>query len=49
MAFNGKYRKGYMRTLKEQKREEAEERQARYNELLKADAAAILDDDLDKD
>jgi hypothetical protein len=43
MAFNGKYRKGYMRTLKEQKREEAEERQARYNELLKAD------DDLDKD
>ena len=46
MTFNGRYRKGYMRTLKEQKREEAEARNARYRELLKADSAAILDDDL---
>lgn len=30
MAFNGKYRRGYMRTLREQKREEAEARNKAY-------------------
>jgi hypothetical protein len=30
MSFNGRYRKGYMKTLREQKREEAEARNAEY-------------------
>ena len=30
MAFNGRYKKGYMRTLRELKREEAEKRNAAY-------------------